>query len=83
MTELMFLVFLICDYWYFLDQTFRIQSSFCNDCHDALIISIEIISIAYLNVHHVDQCCVIIGIGKSKPINLLKNADLSEKNESS
>ena len=29
----------------------------------------------------VDYCCIIKGIGKSKTINLLEHANLSEKNE--
>ena len=32
-----------------------------------------------LNIDGADYCCNIIGISKTEPKNLLKNADLSEK----
>ena len=40
---------------------------------------IELNSITILNIHGVDYRCTISGINKSEAINLLRNADLSEK----
>ena len=36
-------------------------------------------SITILNICRADYCCIIFEISKSEAINLLKNADLSEK----
>lgn len=47
-------------------------SMICNDYHDLLMISIDINSIAILNIHDVDYCCIINGITKSLAMNLLK-----------
>ena len=44
------------------------------------MMSIDINSIAILNIHGVDPCCIINGIGKSEAMNLLKTADLTEEN---
>ena len=41
--------------------------------------SININSIAILNIHAVDYCCISSGVKKSEAINLLKNLDLSKK----
>ena len=40
--------YIICCYWYFLNNIFKFQSSVCNGCHDVLIMSIEFNSIAIL-----------------------------------
>ena len=37
--------------------------------------------IAILNIKSADYCCIISGIGKNETINLMQNADLTEKNE--
>ena len=39
-----------CHYWYFFDKSFRFQKAVCNECHDLLMISIDIDSIAILNI---------------------------------
>ena len=73
---------LSCHYWYSFDKGFRFQSSVCKGCHDALMLSIDINSIVIRNNHGVDYRCIIVGIRKIEVINLLKNANLSEKNRS-
>lgn len=40
------------------------------------------INITILDIHGVDCCCIVVGITKSETINLLENADLSEKSRS-
>ena len=62
----------ICHFWYFLDKKFRLQSSLCNDCHDVLMMFININSIAIFNIYRVDYYCIIVEIRNSEAINLLK-----------
>ena len=66
----------ICYYWYFLDKGFRFQSYVCNECHDVLLMFYRF---AILNINGADYRCIINGISKSDAVNLLKNADLTEK----
>ena len=73
---------LICLYWYFLDIGFRFQSSVFNNCHDVLIMFIDIKNIVILNIHGVNYRCIILKNSKSEVINLLKNADLTGKSGS-
>ena len=68
-----------CHYWYFLNKGFRFQPALCDRCHDLLMISIDLIRIGVLNVHVADYRCIIAPVIKSKAINLLKNANLTEK----
>ena len=60
---------IICHSWYFLDKGFRFQPTSCNGRH-VLMMSIDINSIAILNIHGVDYGCIITGISKSEAINL-------------
>ena len=69
----------VCHYWYFLDKGFKFQPHVCNDCHDVLMMSMNLSNIAILNINNADYRCIISGISKSKAVNLLKNADLIEK----
>ena len=64
-----------CHYWYFLNYSFKFQLHVCNRCHDLLIISMNISNIAILNIKGSDYCC----ISKNEVINLMQNADLTEK----
>ena len=43
------------------------------------MMSIDINSIATLNIHGVDYCCIINRITKSETVNLLRSVDLSKK----
>ena len=58
---------------------FKFQSYVCNGCHDVLMMSINLNDIAILNISNADYCCIISGISKTGAVNLLKNADLTEK----
>ena len=64
----------ICHYWKFLEREreFRFQLFLSNGCHNLLMISTDINSVAILYIHGVDYRCTIVGISKSKAINLLK-----------
>ena len=44
-----------------------------------IMMSINLINIAILDIKGADNCCIINRIGKNKAINLLKNLDLCEK----
>ena len=43
------------------------------------MMSIDVNSIAILDIHGVDYSCITFGIRKSETIHLLKKADLSKK----
>ena len=68
-----------CYYWYFLNYSFKFQSNVCNRCHDILMMYINLSDIAILNNKGSDYCCNISLISINEAINLLKNADLTEK----
>lgn len=46
----------VCHYWYSLDKGLQFQSSVSNSFHDVLMMLIQIISIAVLNINDVDFC---------------------------
>ena len=54
------------------------QSSVSNCCDDLSIMSIGLKSIAILNIHGHDYCCLMNGISKSEALHLLQNANLSK-----
>ena len=65
----------ICHYWYFL----KFQPNVCNICHYLLMMSMDLSDIAILNIKDSDYCCIISLISKSAAINLMQNADFTEK----
>ena len=69
----------ICHYWYFLNFSFKFQPNVCNRCHDLLIMSVNLRDIAILNITGSDYRCIITLISKNEAINLMQNADLTEK----
>ena len=69
----------ICNYWYFLNYSFKFQPNVCNRCHDFLMMSMNLSDIAILNIRGSDYCCIISLISKNEAISLLQNADLTEK----
>ena len=66
-------------YWYLLNYSSKFQPNVCNRCHDLLMISVNLSDIAILNVQGSDYGCIITLISKNEAINLLQNADLTEK----
>ena len=48
-------------------------------CHDLLMMSMNLSDIAILNVKGFYYCCIIRLISKNEAINLMQNADLTEK----
>ena len=69
----------ICHYWYFLNDSFKFQPNVCNRCHDLLMWSTNLSDIAILNIKGSDSRCIIGLISKNEAINLMQNADLTEK----
>ena len=73
----------VCHYWYFLNFSFKFQPNACNRCHDLLMMSMNLSDIAILNIKGSDYCCIISLISKNEVINLMQNADLTEKSGTS
>ena len=71
----------ICHHWYFLNNEFKFQPYACNNCHDLLMISINLSNIAIINIKGSDYCYIISGISKSEAIKLLQNIDMTEKSK--
>ena len=65
----------------FLNYIFKFQPNVCNRCHDLLMISINLIDIAILNIKDSDYHCIISLISKNEAINLMQNADLTKKSK--
>ena len=68
----------LCHYWYFLDEDFKFQTYICNDCQDLLMMS-RSLDDAISDINDIDYRCIISRISKSEAVNLLRNANLSEK----
>ena len=69
----------VCHYLYFLNFSFKFQPNVCNRCHDLLMMSMNLSDIAILNIKGSDYRCIIRLINKNEAINLMQNADLTEK----
>ena len=67
-----------CHYWYFLNYSFKFQPHVCNRCHD-LLMFMNLSNTAILNIRGSDYRCIISLISKNEAINLMQNADLTEK----
>ena len=72
----------ICHYWYFLNYSFKFQPNVCNRYHNLLMMSINLSNTVNSNIKGSDYRCIIISlISKNEAINLMRNADLTEKSE--
>ena len=60
--------------WCFLDKRFKFQPYVCNECHDVLMMSMNLSDIVILSILTVDYCYIISRIGKSEAANLLQKA---------
>ena len=67
----------VCHDWYFLNYSFKFQPNLCNKCHDLLMMSTNFIAI--LNIEDSDYHCIISLTSEHEAINLMQNADLTEK----
>ena len=69
----------ICHYWYFLNYSLMFQPNVFNRCHDLLMMSMNLRDIAILNIKCSDYGWIISFISKNEAINLMQNANLTEK----
>ena len=69
----------ICHYLYFLNNSFKFQPNVCNRYQDLLMLSVNLSDSAILNIKVSNYHCFISLIRKNEAINLLQNADLTEK----
>ena len=69
----------VCHYRQFSDKRFKIELHVHNGWYDVLIMSMNLSNIATLNIQDFDYHYIINGNSKNEAINLLKNADLTEK----
>ena len=69
----------ICHYFYFSNYSFKFQPNVSNRYHDLLMMSVNFSDIAILNIKGSDYRCIISLISKNEAINLMQNADLTEK----
>ena len=58
----------ICHYWWFLNYSFKFQPNVSNRCHYLLVISMNLSNTSIISL-----------ISKNEAINLMQNADLTEK----
>ena len=65
----------ICHRWYFLNKGFKFKTNVCDRCHDLLLMFINVSNVATLII----LSCIISGISKSEPRNLMQNTDLTKK----
>ena len=63
----------ICLYWYFLNFSFKFQPNVCNTCHVLRTMSVNLSDTAVSNMKGSSL------ISKNNAINLMENADLTEK----
>ena len=69
----------VCHYWYSLNYSFKFQSNVYNRCHDLLMMFTNFSDIAILYIKSSHYRCILSLINKNDAINLLENADLTEK----
>ena len=72
----------ICQYWYFLNYSFKFQPNACNRYHDLLMMSKTLpinFWYAILNIKGSDYRCIVSLISKNEVINLMQNADLTKE----
>ena len=69
----------ISHYWHFLDKGFKFQPQVCYECHDVLMMSMNLSDIAILKIHGFDCRCVINGISKTEAMGLFNNVNPNKK----
>ena len=71
----------ICHYWYFLETNFKFRSDVCNSCHDLIQKAMSFNDVATISAKGSDYRTHFWYMSKYETINLLRNADLTEKSE--
>ena len=70
---------IVCHYWYFLTKNFKSQLEVFNGCHDLMQKAINFNDAVIVTVKRNDYRIHFLYMSKDKSINLLKNANLTEK----
>ena len=70
---------MLCHYWHFKDVGFKSEPHVSNKCHDVLMSTYELKSIAILNVKGVGFTCILWGISKTEAVYILNNSVLEDK----
>ena len=70
---------MLCHYWYFKDVGFKFEPHVCNKCHDVLMTTYELKSIAILNVKRVDFRRILWGLSRNEAVNRRDNSVLEDK----
>ena len=69
----------ICHYLYFSDKGFKFQPTVCIECHDLLMMTMNLSNVTISNITNAEYHCILSRITKSEAINLIENTDLTEK----
>ena len=56
----------VCRYWYFLNCSFTFQQNVCNNCHDLLMMSVNLSHNVILYLNRSEYCCIINLISKNE-----------------
>ena len=70
---------MIYNYYYFKDIGFKYQPYVCNECHDFSMGVINLSDFFVLSIKGIDYRVYSSGINKKEAVNILNNADLSDK----
>ena len=70
---------IICYYWYFLQINFKFQTEVCSGCHDLMQKVISFNDAAFVSANGNDYRIHFWYTSKDKAINLLRNANLTDK----
>ena len=64
----------------FYNKGFKFEVDVCNECHELLMMSVNLSNIANLKIHGIAYGCIINEISKSETMRLLINVNPNEKN---
>ena len=69
----------ICHYFYILEVKFKFQAIVCDACHDLMQKAMSFNNVAIAYVKEIDYIIHFLYISEDEALNLLRNADLTEK----
>ena len=69
---------IVSHYWYFLCYSFNFQPNDCKRCHDSLMMSMKLSTIAILNINGSEYLYIISRNRKSEAITFLENISLTK-----
>ena len=69
---------IVCHYWFF-KHGFKFQNFICKDCHDLMMLHLNLSDIPIITVKSVNYPCIFYDTIKSEAIHLLKNSVLDDR----